>query len=179
MSHSITSPRARANQYREKCAEESSPQAAKQPRSEQAWSDLITQRIEEAMAAGAFDNLPGKGKPVSVAPEPFVPAEMQMANSLLKNNGLSPAWISERKDVLAAIAAIRSQIASAKTAYGRMLDNTQDAKKRAQLESAWLSQVERWRQEIVHLNRRIELYNLTQPIAHLEIFKLDLKTELP
>ena len=58
-------------------------------RTPEQWSDFISQRIEEAMRAGAFDNLPGRGKPLNAAPEPHVAADMQMANSLLKNNNLT------------------------------------------------------------------------------------------
>jgi DnaJ family protein C protein 28 len=180
MAQSNTDARSRAEDYRKaEQGEETPPKPPAKPRNEQAWSDLISQRIEEAMAAGAFDNLSGKGRPVDAAPDPFTPAEMQMANSLLKNNELSPAWISERKEIFAAIATFRSRLAAAKATHDRALNSVKDAEKRAQLEAARQSQIERLRQEMVSLNRRIEIYNLTQPISYLEIYKLILETELP
>ena len=62
------------------------------------------------MRNGAFDNLRNKGKPLDTAPDPHVPPDMQMANSLLKNNDLSPAWISDRGAMLAAIERFREKL---------------------------------------------------------------------
>ena len=60
------------------------PEEAPEPQSKRGvqrtpeqWRDLISERIEEAMRAGHFDNLRGKGKPLNPAPEPHVPPEMQ------------------------------------------------------------------------------------------------------
>ena len=90
-----------------------SEQAAKAPaakRTPQDWDTLVNQRIEEAMRNGAFDNLRNKGKPLDASPDPHVPPDMQMANSLLKNNDLAPAWISDRGAMLAAIERFRAKL---------------------------------------------------------------------
>lgn len=171
--------RQRAEEYRQpEVDQEKSPAATSKTRSEKEWSDLISQRIEEAIAAGVFDNLPGKGKPINVAPEPFVPADMQMANSLLKGNNLSPAWISDRNEMLAAVAQMRQQIAGIATEYDQAFTATSDVNRRVQLSQAWRTQIERWRQEVTALNRRIDIHNLKLPLAHLEIFKVSLEEEL-
>ena len=171
--------RQRAEEYRQpKVDQEKSPSVTSKTRSEKEWRDLISQRIEEAMAAGAFDNLPGKGKPINVGPEPFVPADMQMANSLLKSNQLSPAWISDRNEMLAAVAQMRQQIANSAAEYAQAFTATSDVDRRTQLDQTWRAEVERWRQEITALNRRIDIHNLSLPLAHLEIFKVSLEEEL-
>ena len=179
MSQSPYDARQRAEEYRQpKVDQEKSPSVTSKTRSEKEWRDLISQRIEEAMAAGAFDNLPGKGKPINVGPEPFVPADMQMANSLLKSNQLSPAWISDRNEMLAAVAQMRQQIANSAAEYTQAFTATSDVDRRTQLDQTWRAQVERWRQEITALNRRIDIHNLSLPLAHLEIFKVSLEEEL-
>ncbi len=179
MSQSPYDARQRAEEYQQPAIDqEKSPETASKTRSEKEWRDLISQRIEEAMAAGAFDNLPGKGKPINVGPEPFVPADMQMANSLLKSNQLSPAWISDRNEMLAAVSQMRQQIAGIAAEYARAFTATSDVDRRTQLGQAWHAQVERWRQEVTSLNRRIEIHNLKLPLAHLEIFKVSLEEEL-
>ncbi len=74
------------------------------------WRDLVAKRIEEAMRRGDFDNLPGRGKPLDVSRQPFVPEDQLMAFKLLQNNDLTPDWIAERKEVLKAIEAFRAKL---------------------------------------------------------------------
>ena len=45
-------------------------------------------------------------------------------------------------------------------------------------EARWNRQLEAWREELRALNKRIEVTNLGQPIAHLEIFKLVFEEEM-
>lgn len=148
------------------------------PRSEMAWNDLISHRIEEAIREGAFDNLPSKGKPLSVDRNPFVPADQQMANDLLKNNNLAPHWISERTAMLDRIEQFRLRFRSTAHRFQQSWQSTADDQTRHQLNERWQQQVEAWAEEIKTLNRRITALNLQQPIARLEIFKIILDEEL-
>lgn len=153
-------------------------QKAPGPRSEAAWNDLISHRIDEAMRNGAFDNLRNKGKPLLIDRNPYVPEGEQMANDLLKKNNLVPHWISERNAMLDAIARFRAQFQSISQRFQTEWQSSTDAKFRANLSASWLRQVESWSQEIKDLNRRITSLNLQQPVARLEIFKVLLDEEL-
>ena len=98
---------------REKAEEYRNPKPPidKDPDSVQAieeWADLVTKRIDEAMRRGDFENLAGRGKPLRVQSEPLVPEDQQMANRILKNNDMTPNWIAERKEMLAAVERWRS-----------------------------------------------------------------------
>ncbi|MEZ4727582.1 MAG: DUF1992 domain-containing protein [Caldilineaceae bacterium] len=148
------------------------------PRSELAWNDLISHRIEEAIREGAFDNLRGKGKPLSFDRNPFVPADQQMANDLLKNNNLAPHWISERTAMLGVIEQFRLRFHSTARRFQQSWQRTTDAQARHQLNERWQQQVAAWTEEIKTLNGRITALNLQQPIARLEIFKVILDEEL-
>lgn len=148
------------------------------PRSEAAWNDLISHRIEEAMRNGAFDNLRNKGKPLAIERNPFVPADRQMANDLLKNNNLAPHWISERTAMLQTIERFRLRFQSISQQFHQAWQNATDDQKRALVQKNWHQQLEEWTQEIIALNRRINTINLQQPIARLEIFKILLDEEL-
>ncbi|MFZ4656446.1 MAG: DnaJ family domain-containing protein [Caldilineaceae bacterium] len=148
------------------------------PRSEAAWNDLISHRIDEAMRNGAFDNLRNKGKPLSIERNPYVPEGQQMANDLLKKNNLVPHWISERNAMLDAITRFRTQFQAVSQRFQTEWESSTDAKFREQLNTKWQRQVETWGQEIKDLNRRINTQNLQQPVARLEIFKLLLDDEL-
>ena len=148
------------------------------PRNEAAWNDLISHRIDEAIRNGAFDNLQGKGKPLPLDRNPYVPEDQQMANDLLKSNNLAPHWISERTTMLETIERLRGRLRTISQRFQQAWQSAADEKTRQQLDESWQRQLDEWGQEIKELNRRITTVNLQQPIARMEIFKVLLEEEL-
>ena len=66
------------------------------------WSviQLVAERrIEEALSQGAFDNLPGAGKPLEIEDLSHVPEDMRMAYKILRNAGCLPPELEERKEL--------------------------------------------------------------------------------
>ena len=61
----------------------------------------VNHLIEEAMARGDFNDLPGKGKPLELGDNPFIPREVRMMNQMLKDNGCAPRWIELDKEIRA------------------------------------------------------------------------------
>lgn len=64
------------------------------------WMDrLVEDRILEAEAAGAFDNLPGEGKPLP--PDPFfgLPDEIRLAARVLTMCGCAPHEVNLLRDL--------------------------------------------------------------------------------
>ncbi len=62
---------------------------------------IAERRILEAMERGEFDDLPGKGKPLSLEDDdPMVPAELRMAYRMLKNAGMLPPELELHKEIL-------------------------------------------------------------------------------
>ena len=51
---------------------------------------LAERRIEEAIARGEFDNLPGAGRPLELDDDPLVPEDLRVAYRILKNAGYVP-----------------------------------------------------------------------------------------
>ena len=167
----------RARAYRTRRTEEGAlveaeTAAEKAERAMQQWSDAVGQRIEEAMRAGQFDNLRNKGKPLKLERNPFVPADMEMANHLLENNDLPPSWISARTEMLDAIAKFRARFRGeiANLQQPPQSDISEVEKSKIQMQKSRTENA--LRDELCALNKRIELVNLAQPIAHLEIYKL-------
>ncbi|MEZ4860489.1 MAG: DUF1992 domain-containing protein [Caldilineaceae bacterium] len=152
------------------------------PRTEQGWDDLISHRIEEAIRNGAFDNLRGKGKPLQLNINPFVPDDQQMANSLLQNNNLAPQWITDRTAILAAIETFRAKFQERahgwQAAWRTVGQTAAEERIRQEMREEWSKQLATWQQEVSELNKRINNVNLQQPIARLEIFKVILDEEL-
>ena len=119
------------------------------------WQSIAERKIREAIEAGAFDNLPCKGKPIELDTDPD--PSMWMAHHLLRVNGFAPAWIEESKDIDAAIDRFRADVRSGRQ-RPRALD---DLRSRA-----------------VELNRRILTFNLKCPSPQVHKWPLDIETEL-
>jgi len=60
---------------------------------------LADKRIEEALARGELESLPGSGKPLIFEDDPFTSPEQRMMNRILKQAGFTPAEVTLRKAV--------------------------------------------------------------------------------
>ena len=61
--------------------------------------NMAEQRILEAQRAGAFDNLPGKGKPLKLEDMSWVPEDLRIGYHVLKNAHVLPPEVELHKDV--------------------------------------------------------------------------------
>lgn len=71
-------------------------------------SIIAEQRIREAGERGAFDELPGAGRPLELEDDSHIPADLRMAYKLLKNAGYVPEEVLERKEAQSIIDALES-----------------------------------------------------------------------
>ena len=69
---------------------------------------LAEARICEAMAQGAFDDLPGTGRPLSLDDDALVASELRAAYRVLKNSGFIPPEVETRHE----IAGVRALLAT-------------------------------------------------------------------
>lgn len=60
---------------------------------------LVEERILEAQKAGAFDNLPGKGKPLKLEDLSWVPEELRVAYHVLRNAHVLPPEAELLKEI--------------------------------------------------------------------------------
>lgn len=142
------------------------------------WGDLVSQRIEDAMRQGLFDNLSGHGKPLNLERDPFLPEDQQMTATLLRNNRLSPAWISDRKAILEARERLRADLRTTASTMRGHWSSAQGDARRVELQRWWTMWLAGWRNRMVKLNDQILVHNLKQPVSHLEIYMLRLSDEL-
>ncbi|HLG96944.1 MAG TPA: DUF1992 domain-containing protein [Bryobacteraceae bacterium] len=119
------------------------------------WQSIADRKIQEAMESGGFDNLPDKGKPISLDRNPFEDPTTWMAHHLLQVNGFAPAWIEEARDIDATAARIRALL--------------KDRSPRA---------IAEFRERGAELNRRILTYNLKCPSTQVHKHLLDLEAEI-
>lgn len=141
------------------------------------WSDTMDEIIEQAMRDGAFDNLPGKGKPLKLSSNVYG-RDTELAYSLLKNNDYTLPWIAERRAVQRQIEDFRSEIYRVWLRYRSAYRAARDEAIRTSLALGWRKRLDGWQEQIVKLNKMIGGANLKQPDGQPEILKLTLASEL-
>lgn len=129
----------------------------------------VNQQIQEAMARGDFDNLPGKGKPLKLADNPFIPHDVRMINQLLRDNGFAPRWIEIAREIQAESEQLETLLATLRGRRERLsaLIRLQPFKHRAigqtfELERA--RALERYSRQLRTLNEKIQRFNLIVPV---------------
>lgn len=141
------------------------------------WRDLIEDLIEDGRQRGLFDNLEGQGKPLELEPNSFEGSAV-LANKLLKENDLRPAWLAHRVDVQELIDAFRGDVGRTWRRYEMAWSEAPSRSHRDSLIIGWDDACRTWQARIVDLNKRIDSYNLKRPASALELFKLKLEYEL-
>lgn len=138
------------------------------------WESLIDRKIREAMEEGAFDDLSGKGEPMDLTENPFEDPDWRMAHRMLRNAGFAPAWIEERKDIEAEIAAARTTLAR----VWRVLQKARHTEHSDSAEGRWRNALEDFRAKSAELNRRIETWNLKAPAVGVHRSRIDFDREI-
>lgn len=124
---------------------------ARPPLTPASYDGLVEQRIADARAAGAFDNLRGTGRPLPEDENPLEPPEVRAAHRLLKNNEFAPPWIEARRDIEREQAALNAWVAEQQRRWPKMLPANHAT---VQAE---------YRRRLTELRSLILNYNLTAP----------------
>ncbi len=66
---------------------------------EEELEDPVEAKIQQAMAEGAFDNLPGKGKPLNIGKYMEVPEHLRTAYHVLRNAGYLPEEVRLKREM--------------------------------------------------------------------------------
>ena len=61
---------------------------------------MAENKIREAIARGAFDNLPGAGKPLRLEDDSMIPDDLRVAYKILRNAGFIPPELEVRKEIV-------------------------------------------------------------------------------
>ncbi|MCO7175331.1 DnaJ family domain-containing protein [Sporolactobacillus kofuensis] len=61
---------------------------------------MAEEKIKEGLSAGAFDHLPGKGKPLVLEDLSAVPPDLRAGYKMLKNAGILPEEVQLRKEIV-------------------------------------------------------------------------------
>lgn len=128
--------------------------------------DTVEEQVRQAFQSGEFDNLPGKGRPLNLSENPFA-AGQEAAFSILHNNGFTPGWIEEKRQ-------IEEELAESRRLLGRAWQR-HDGSDWGQQQ--WRRAVTVFETEIAKLNQRIRTYNLKAPSATVHLLHLDAAAE--
>jgi DnaJ family protein C protein 28 len=145
-------------------------------RREEELRNVVERIIDEAAANGAFDNLPGKGKPLKLNKNPYA-ADQRLAYELLQNNDYTLPWIARRNEILDKALALRESLAG-DWARARQRWQQADPLRQTEQQSEWTERLRDYAARIVELNQEIARANLTIPLPQLELLKLALDDEL-
>jgi DnaJ family protein C protein 28 len=155
----------------------------KEQKSSRDWESWIDQQVREAQERGAFDDLPGKGRPLDLMSNPYA-QEQEMAYKILKDAGYAPEWIELDK-------AIRGRLERAQATLTRSwewrqvrlgeLANRMDGWSVAEQQrvlAGWQGAVTAFEEEIAAINQEIAELNLTVPAPRFQRRKVDAAREV-
>ena len=140
-------------------------------------ANLIDDLIEDGRQQGLFDNLRGQGKPLNLNKNPYV-GQNDLANSLLKDNQMVPAWLAQRNGIHEQIQTFRQKMLRVWRRYEQEYHYVQDDGLRRGLIIGWDDEVQKLETELGQINKQVDSYNLKRPLENLEIYKLRLDEEL-
>lgn len=141
------------------------------------WDDLIEELIQEGQDKGAFENLKGAGKPLDLRRNQYAP-DWELAHSLMKENKVLPPWIEKRNRIVAKLELMRMDITRKWAKYLQAYALARGDAHRTALALEWHDICRQWDSELGELNKKIDDFNLSRPSDNLEIFRLELDSEL-
>ncbi|HZU87599.1 MAG TPA: DUF1992 domain-containing protein [Anaerolineaceae bacterium] len=125
---------------------------------------IAEEKIRQAMQEGQFNDLPGRGKPLNLEEDPFVPEDQRLSQHVLKSQGYAPEWMDIWREVEEKRKTLRRDF---RCEY--LLAN--QVQEREALREAFTRQIRR-------LNRKILGYNVRVPGRIFEHPSLDAKFEM-
>jgi hypothetical protein len=60
---------------------------------------IVEERIRKAQDEGVFDNLPGKGKPLELEDDSWIPHDLRLTYKILKNSNCLPIEMELRREI--------------------------------------------------------------------------------
>jgi len=125
------------------------------------WRILAERRIEEAIAAGAFEGLSGEGKPLRLQGYPHADPAWRLAFHILENAGLRPRWVELTIEVRERLRQERAQFEA-----DLCREAAQEAARR------------RYAECLTEVNALIDELNLLAPCDHFRRPRLSIEREI-
>ncbi|KAH6933286.1 hypothetical protein HPB50_013999 [Hyalomma asiaticum] len=131
---------------------------ARQYKTTQAIERLVEDLIQESMARGEFNNLPGSGKPLKFAPEnPYVDSTTRKLNEVLITNGYVPEWVMLEREIAEEKRKLRSALSERRSQLGT-------APLAGDEQRLWQEAVRSMNSAAAQINRKIDKFNMVVPL---------------
>ncbi|HJS28729.1 MAG TPA: DnaJ family domain-containing protein [Anaerolineales bacterium] len=137
------------------------------------WGDELEKKIQEALESGAFDNLPGKGEPLSLDQNPHEDPSWRLAFHILKSNEFTLPWLEKRREIEAQISSARAGLHQA---WEKQRSSPGGSPPPAVGE--WTAAVAAFHRQAAEINRQIRSYNLQAPLDRMHLFAFDAEAEI-
>jgi hypothetical protein len=138
----------------------------------------VDESIRRAQDEGAFDNLPGKGKPLAWRDDTHA-GDMALAFHLMANAGFAPDWIERGRGLRARADELETGLAAWETWWHEQLDAAAPLPaesgnlRRSELQTSAALRAAQFRKEAGQLNDQIDRYNLTVPVHTARMVRVD------
>ncbi len=162
----------------------SAPEDKKKKRLLRDWENVVDKQIREAIERGDFDNLSGKGKPLDLNVNPFVPAEMHEAFRILEKAGVAPDWIERDKEICAEKMALEKMLRDQthwqhdRAARSQALAPDQIILEYERLGRARADVITHFRERAAVLNKLIDTFNLKAPNSRLHHARIQIEADI-
>uniref|UniRef100_A0A8C3VR74 DnaJ heat shock protein family (Hsp40) member C28 n=1 Tax=Catagonus wagneri TaxID=51154 RepID=A0A8C3VR74_9CETA len=144
---------------------------SKQQKITQAIERLVEDLIQESMAKGDFDNLSGKGKPLTkFSGCSYIDPMTHNLNRILIDNGYQPEWILMQKEIKDTIEQLREAILASRKKLGNPMTPGE--------QKQWDQACEQFQENIRKLNKRINDFNLIVPLLTRQKVHFDAQKEI-
>lgn len=134
---------------------------------------LGEEQILGAIERGEFDNLPGMGKPLRLEHDRLVPEEYRLAYRIMRDNDVLPEWIGLQKEIDGLWEEANNRLQSAAQNYHRAWARAEHqtgvagVTARLTLKDNRADAQARFRDQVQHINKKIQALNLKVPASHI------------
>lgn len=142
------------------------------------WQSEFDREMARLMNDGAFDNLPGTGKPLNLADESHVPEELRMAHRILSQNDMAPEWILMAKDIEQSANNLRQSITNHLRQYRDGLARAGTPQLRQNIEQVWMNAKRQLEGQTKAHNNMVLNFNLKVPAGVPHQLMFDLEREI-
>jgi hypothetical protein len=142
------------------------------------WIEIVADRkIRDAQEEGAFDNLPGKGKPLNLELDLQIPPELRAAYRIMKDAQVLPEWIQLDKEIRQRQEQWERRLQNYATSRAEALE-----RRPTRHSAGYDLDVDRARERFLYraaeglreINRMIDRLNLVVPTPSRQRFRIDI-----
>jgi hypothetical protein len=126
--------------------------------------EVIESRIQEAMKAGVFSNLPGEGKPLVFDKAEQLAGDQWMGFKLLRDASLLPEWLMLAKEIERSV----NELAEIESRHGAHVAMARETGDWERYFPAILHERERFVQLARETRAKQDQFNFDAPSVHLE-----------